>query len=96
MLRSASSEISALMGDNLGSLASQSPFQAAAVAQLEDKVVLALRWCAENRQAILRDITNAEDVPQDSFTLPVRHVVVSGGVASNLFFRQRHVLPYVI
>jgi N6-L-threonylcarbamoyladenine synthase len=50
-------------------------FQTAAVAQLEEKVLLALDLCARERIA-------------------VRHVVVSGGVASNHFLRQRlvHVL----
>ncbi|EJD03286.1 peptidase M22, glycoprotease [Fomitiporia mediterranea MF3/22] len=46
-------------------------FQDAAFAQLEEKVILALRWCADNSQ------------------IPVKHVVVSGGVASNLLFRER-------
>ncbi|KAL5507075.1 QRI7 [Sanghuangporus vaninii] len=46
-------------------------FQTAAVTQLEEKIVLALRWCADNRE------------------VPVKHVVMSGGVASNMFFRER-------
>ncbi|KAL5528226.1 QRI7 [Sanghuangporus sanghuang] len=46
-------------------------FQTAAATQLEEKIVLALRWCADNRE------------------VPVKHVVVSGGVASNMFFRER-------
>jgi len=45
-------------------------FQTAAVGQLEEKVLLALRWCRQNG-VIIRD------------------VVVSGGVASNKFLRQR-------
>src|ERR1700722_3730866 len=47
-----------------------SAFQTAAVAQLEEKVVLGLSWCAKNG-------------------MKVRHVVVSGGVASNAFLRDR-------
>ena len=46
-------------------------FQAAAVNQLEEKVLLALRWCRQNG-VVIRDI------------------VVSGGVASNKFLRQRY------
>jgi len=45
-------------------------FQAAAVNQLEEKVLLALHWCRQNGVVI-------------------RDVVVSGGVASNKFLRQR-------
>ena len=45
-------------------------FQVAAVGQLEEKVLLALRWCRQNG-------------------VVVRDVVVSGGVASNRFLRQR-------
>ncbi|KAF8257944.1 glycoprotease [Lactarius quietus] len=47
-----------------------SAFQRAAVGQLEDKVLLALKWCHE----------------QD---LGVKHLVVSGGVASNSYLRDR-------
>jgi len=45
-------------------------FQRAAVGQLEEKLGLALSWCA---------IRGFE----------VRHVVVSGGVASNMYLRER-------
>ncbi|OBZ66113.1 tRNA N6-adenosine threonylcarbamoyltransferase [Grifola frondosa] len=45
-------------------------FQTAAVRQLEDKLMMALRQCEA------RDIA-------------IRHVVVSGGVASNMFLRSR-------
>lgn len=45
-------------------------FQTAAVAQLQDKLLLALQWCSRKEMTI-------------------RHVVVSGGVASNLFLRER-------
>jgi N6-L-threonylcarbamoyladenine synthase len=45
-------------------------FQRAAVGQLEEKVVLALKWCADQG-------------------LGVRHMVVSGGVASNSYLRNR-------
>lgn len=45
-------------------------FQTAAVSHLEDKLILALKWC--RTQNIL-----------------VRHIVVSGGVASNSFLRER-------
>ena len=48
-------------------------FQTAAVAQLEEKLVLGLKWC--ERQDI-----------------QIRHVVVSGGVASNTFLRGRFVI----
>jgi len=49
-------------------------FQAAAVSQLEEKVLLALHWCRQNGVVI-------------------RDVVVSGGVASNKFLRQRYGNP---
>ena len=45
-------------------------FQRAAVGQLEEKVLLALRWCQDQG-------------------LGVRHLVVSGGVASNSYLRDR-------
>jgi N6-L-threonylcarbamoyladenine synthase len=45
-------------------------FQTSAVAQLEDKLALGLKWCAQQGVSI-------------------RHVVVSGGVASNMFLRAR-------
>lgn len=45
-------------------------FQAAAVGQLEDKLVLGLNWCAQQN-------------------IQVKHVVASGGVASNTFLRER-------
>jgi N6-L-threonylcarbamoyladenine synthase len=45
-------------------------FQTAAVAQLEEKVLLGLSWCAENN-------------------VRIQHLVVSGGVASNAFLRER-------
>lgn len=45
-------------------------FQTAAVAQLEEKVALGLRWC--QKEGIV-----------------IRHVVASGGVASNAFLRER-------
>ncbi|KAG6906217.1 hypothetical protein DXG01_015156 [Tephrocybe rancida] len=47
-----------------------SAFQTAAAAQLEEKLALALGWCASQH-------------------IPVRDVVVSGGVASNAFLRER-------
>ena len=50
-------------------------FQAAAIGQLEKKVLLALRWCRQNGVVI-------------------RDVVVSGGVASNKFLRQRYSKPF--
>jgi N6-L-threonylcarbamoyladenine synthase len=52
-------------------------FQTAAVAQLEEKLLLALELCAREHVA-------------------VRHVVVSGGVASNNFLRQRSVLSILL
>lgn len=45
-------------------------FQQAAVAHLEEKLVLALKWCDDSHIAI-------------------QNVVVSGGVASNLYLRER-------
>ncbi|GLB37247.1 putative required for the formation of a threonylcarbamoyl group on adenosine at position 37 (t(6)A37) in mitochondrial tRNAs that read codons beginning with adenine [Lyophyllum shimeji] len=45
-------------------------FQTAAVAQLEEKVLLAFQWCSENN-------------------VQVGDVVVSGGVASNTYLRER-------
>ncbi|KAF5385992.1 hypothetical protein D9615_002414 [Tricholomella constricta] len=45
-------------------------FQTAAVTQLEEKLLLAFRWCSENK-------------------IEVSDVVVSGGVASNTFLRER-------
>lgn len=70
--------------------------QDAVFSQLEEKVVLGLKWCSENRDAILQDRTScssngshssgpAADVEEGL----VRHVVVSGGVASNTLFRGR-------
>jgi N6-L-threonylcarbamoyladenine synthase len=47
-----------------------SAFQKAAVGQLENKVMLALKWCRDQG-------------------LGVRHLVVSGGVASNSYLRDR-------
>lgn len=48
-------------------------FQAAAVAQLEEKLALGLNWCQHQN-------------------VPIRHVVISGGVASNAFLRERFVI----
>jgi len=45
-------------------------FQTAAVGQLEEKILLALKWCE------MKDIM-------------VQEIVVSGGVASNKFLRER-------
>ena len=45
-------------------------FQRAAIAQLEEKLGLAFKWCNDNE-------------------VPVRHLVVSGGVASNQYLRDR-------
>ncbi|KAG5650193.1 hypothetical protein H0H81_000352 [Sphagnurus paluster] len=45
-------------------------FQNAAVAQLEEKLLLAFKWCSENN-------------------IHVHDVVVSGGVASNTYLRER-------
>lgn len=60
-------------------------FQKAALAQLEEKVVLALKWCAEHRSSISAE----QKSPYNGGQLPVKHVVVSGGVASNSFLRDR-------
>ena len=54
-------------------------FQTAAVKQLEEKVVLALKWCKERE---------TQPSASDSVGM-VKHVVVSGGVASNMFLRKR-------
>lgn len=56
--------------DDPTKLALARAFQAAAVGQLEEKVLSALYWCRQNGVAI-------------------KDVVVSGGVASNKFLRQR-------
>ena len=48
-------------------------FQAAAVGQLEEKLLLALKWCE------MKDII-------------VQEIVVSGGVASNKFLRERYIM----
>lgn len=45
-------------------------FQTAAIAQLEEKLLLAFGWCSENN-------------------IKVQDVVVSGGVASNTYLRER-------
>lgn len=45
-------------------------FQTAAAGQLEEKILLGLRWCRQNG-------------------IIVRDVIVSGGVASNKFLRER-------
>jgi len=45
-------------------------FQTAAVAQLEEKLSLGVKWCTQRN-------------------IKIRHVVVSGGVASNSFLRER-------
>ncbi|KAH8119484.1 peptidase M22, glycoprotease [Phellopilus nigrolimitatus] len=65
-------------------------FQACAAAQLEEKVVLALHWCKRNRASILADSGREnDDAPPDPRDVVVKHVVVSGGVASNMYFRER-------
>ncbi|KAF8160978.1 Gcp-like domain-containing protein [Crassisporium funariophilum] len=51
-------------------------FQAAAVAHLEEKLLLGLNWCR------IRNI-------------PVRDIVVSGGVASNNYLRERYVTYFI-
>ncbi|KAJ7209560.1 Gcp-like domain-containing protein [Mycena pura] len=56
--------------DNVKKRAVARAFQNAAFAHLEEKLLLALKWCRNNDH-------------------PVRHVVVSGGVASNSLLRQR-------
>jgi N6-L-threonylcarbamoyladenine synthase len=45
-------------------------FQTAAVSQLEEKLLLGLRWCRQNG-------------------ITIKDIVVSGGVASNKFLRER-------
>lgn len=59
--------------DTQTKLALARAFQTAAVAQLEEKLTLGLKWCAQKG-------------------VQVRHVVVSGGVASNNFLRTRLVI----
>lgn len=69
--------------------------QDAVFSQLEEKVVLGLKWCSENQETILQDRTppsrnslpsgSGADVEEDL----IHHVVVSGGVASNTLFRGR-------
>ncbi|KDQ57719.1 hypothetical protein JAAARDRAFT_130097 [Jaapia argillacea MUCL 33604] len=46
-------------------------FQSAAIGQLEEKLLLGLRWC------------------KNEMNVDVRHVVISGGVASNLYLRRK-------
>ncbi|KAJ6607764.1 Gcp-like domain-containing protein, partial [Mycena sp. CBHHK59/15] len=58
--------------ENVNRRALARAFQTAAFAQLEEKLLLALKWCANNNHSI-------------------HHVVVSGGVASNMFLRERQV-----
>jgi tRNA A37 threonylcarbamoyltransferase TsaD len=48
-------------------------FQTAAVGQLEEKLLLALKWCEMNG-------------------IIVQEIVVSGGVASNKFLRERYIM----
>ena len=62
--------------------------QNAVVAQLEEKIILALKWCAEHRDEIIREVQEQNSL--SDLGLPVKHIVVSGGVASNLFFRKRY------
>ena len=59
-------------------------FQDGAFAQLVDKVILALRRCEEHPELMARPDEN------QSLTTPtpIRHLVVSGGVASNSTFRN--------
>lgn len=69
--------------------------QDAAFSQLEDKLVLALKWCQQNRESIIKDIgTDSAGLSEPHSDLVVRHVVVSGGVASNLTFRTRYVIGH--
>lgn len=64
-------------------------FQTAAVKQLEEKVVLALNWCREQeREGSIIDTASNGKIGM------VKHVVVSGGVASNMFLRKRCVEMY--
>ena len=65
-------------------------FQDAAFRMLEDKVVLALKHCDPERYKLpktQRGRTEALGLG----TVPIKHVVVSGGVGSNLTFRARYV-----
>ncbi|KAI5120965.1 hypothetical protein M0805_006637 [Coniferiporia weirii] len=62
-------------------------FQNAAIAQLEEKVVLALKWCAQNQNFIANAMSSINAHPQPEAV--VEHVVIGGGVASNVFFRER-------
>ena len=48
-------------------------FQTAAVSQLEEKLLLALKWCEMNG-------------------ITIQEIVVSGGVASNEFLRERYIM----
>ena len=52
-------------------------FQTAAVGQLEEKLLLALKWCEMNG-------------------IIVQEIVVSGGVASNKFLRERYIILHAM
>lgn len=62
--------------------------QNAVVAQLEEKIILSLKWCVEHRDEIIREVPEQNSL--SDLGLPVKHIVISGGVASNLFFRKRY------
>jgi N6-L-threonylcarbamoyladenine synthase len=57
-------------------------FQSAAFEQLVEKVVLALRWCDNNQRELWIGING------EGLTSKMKHIVVSGGVASNATFRD--------
>lgn len=63
-------------------------FQSAAVKQLEDKLELGLSMLKEEEKARLKQLGEGSKVVR----APVNALVVSGGVASNLYLRQRHVI----
>ena len=63
-------------------------FQDAVFSQLADKVVLALKWCSSNGSSE----KIGELVDQFGTSSIIKHVVVSGGVASNALLRSRYVM----
>jgi N6-L-threonylcarbamoyladenine synthase len=74
-------------------------FQTGAVTQLEEKVILALRWCKEQQKDGVASMSIDNDgckTSDESGVGMVKHVVVSGGVASNMFLRKRYALYRVL
>lgn len=56
-------------------------FQSSALAQLVEKVVLALQWCEEHKHELLSPEGN-------NGSFGIKDLVISGGVASSMTFRE--------